>query len=119
MKSRGFTLLELLVVMTIMGGVAALAGAAWRVSADRAGVLAVLGELATARWQAIAARRPVAWQPHDLPRAARVIAEPLPVRFFPDGGSTGGEITIVAGARRRVIEVDWLTGRAALREGTR
>jgi hypothetical protein len=44
-----------------------------------------------------------------------VAAEPAPVRFFADGGSSGAEITLGAGPRREVIEVDWLTGRAALR----
>jgi general secretion pathway protein H len=116
MTARGFTLVELLVVMAIMAGVAALAGATWRLAADRAGARLVLGELRAARWQAIAARGEVAWVPHDLPGGVTVAAKPAPVRFFADGGSSGAEITIVAGPRRRVIDVDWLTGHAALRE---
>jgi general secretion pathway protein H len=33
------------------------------------------------------------------------------IQFFPDGGSTGGGITLTQGTRRMEIVVDWLTGR--------
>jgi general secretion pathway protein H len=33
------------------------------------------------------------------------------ILFFPDGGSTGGRLTLATGDRRRLIAVDWLTGR--------
>jgi general secretion pathway protein H len=33
------------------------------------------------------------------------------IRFFPDGSSTGGRITISAGERREDVDVDWLSGR--------
>ena len=39
------------------------------------------------------------------------------IRFFPDGSSTGGRVTLAAGDRRWVVEVAWLTGEASLREG--
>ena len=33
------------------------------------------------------------------------------IRFYPDGGSTGGRITVAAGDRKYDIDVNWLTGR--------
>ena len=36
------------------------------------------------------------------------------VRFFPDGSSTGGRITIAAGAVSYAIGVHWLTGRVEI-----
>jgi general secretion pathway protein H len=33
------------------------------------------------------------------------------IRFFPDGGSTGGRVTISAGEARQIVDVDWITGR--------
>lgn len=37
------------------------------------------------------------------------------IRFLPDGSSTGGRITIVAGDLQHVLDVDWLTGRVTIR----
>ena len=36
------------------------------------------------------------------------------IRFFPDGSSSGGDITLTLGARRAHIAVNWLTGQARL-----
>ena len=33
------------------------------------------------------------------------------IRFYPDGGSTGGRVTLAAGERKYDVDVDWLTGR--------
>ena len=38
------------------------------------------------------------------------------IRFFPDGSSTGGRITLVRGEAQWQIEVEWLTGDVNLRE---
>jgi general secretion pathway protein H len=38
------------------------------------------------------------------------------VRFFPDGSSTGGLVTILAGQRQWLISVAWLTGEITLQE---
>lgn len=38
------------------------------------------------------------------------------VRFFPDGSSTGGRVTLMAGERKRIVDVNWLTGHVTLRE---
>ena len=32
------------------------------------------------------------------------------IRFYPDGSSTGGRITVAAGERKYLVDVDWLTG---------
>ena len=36
------------------------------------------------------------------------------IRFYPDGGSTGGRVTLAAGERKFEVDVDWLTGRVAI-----
>jgi len=36
------------------------------------------------------------------------------IRFFPDGGSTGGHIELTVGEREYRVDVAWLTGEAAL-----
>ena len=36
------------------------------------------------------------------------------IRFFPDGGSNGGRITVASGSRKFDVDVDWLTGRVAI-----
>jgi general secretion pathway protein H len=38
------------------------------------------------------------------------------IRFFPDGTSTGGRVTLTAGGSRYNVVVDWLTGLAAIKE---
>jgi len=39
------------------------------------------------------------------------------IRFFPDGSSTGGRITLASGERRYHVDVDWLTGRVRVYSG--
>jgi general secretion pathway protein H len=36
------------------------------------------------------------------------------IRFFPDGGSNGGRVTLASGSRKYDVDVDWLTGRVAI-----
>lgn len=38
------------------------------------------------------------------------------IRFFPDGSSTGGRITLSTGSLRYLVNVDWLTGRVSVIE---
>ncbi len=38
------------------------------------------------------------------------------IRFFPDGGSNGGRVTVSSGERKYEVDVDWLTGRVAILE---
>ncbi len=39
------------------------------------------------------------------------------IRFFPDGGSNGGRVTLAGGERKVEVDVDWLTGRVAILGG--
>lgn len=36
------------------------------------------------------------------------------IRFFPDGSSTGGRITVASGERKYEVDVDWLTGKVSI-----
>ena len=36
------------------------------------------------------------------------------IRFFPDGGSTGGRITLAARNRKYDVDVNWLTGQVVI-----
>jgi general secretion pathway protein H len=36
------------------------------------------------------------------------------IRFYADGSSTGGRITVAAGERKFLVDVDWLTGRVTI-----
>lgn len=36
------------------------------------------------------------------------------IRFYPDGSSTGGRITLSSGERKYLVDVDWLTGRVSI-----
>ncbi len=36
------------------------------------------------------------------------------IRFYPDGSSTGGRITVSAGEAKYLVDVDWLTGRVSI-----
>jgi len=36
------------------------------------------------------------------------------IRFFSDGSSTGGRITLSVGESRQAVDVDWLTGRVSI-----
>ena len=36
------------------------------------------------------------------------------IRFYPDGSSTGGRITVSSGERKYLVDVDWITGRVSI-----
>jgi general secretion pathway protein H len=38
------------------------------------------------------------------------------IRFYPDGSSTGGRVTVAAGERKYFVDVDWLTGQVAINQ---
>ena len=38
------------------------------------------------------------------------------IRFYPDGSSTGGRITVSSGERQYLVDVDWITGRVSIGE---
>jgi general secretion pathway protein H len=51
-----------------------------------------------------------------LPEGTTATLEPAPLRFLPDGRSSGGRILVRGGGRTILVEVDWLTGLARLSE---
>ena len=137
----GFTLLEMIVVLVILGLVAAIAASRGPVRSHglevRGTVAAVSEALRGARGRAIAANRPVLVAVNgerggiaveggptievpaglDLEAAAgvggRLEKRLVGLRFAPDGSSTGARILFADGDRRAQIGVDWLTGRVS------
>ena len=139
----GFTLIELLVVLLIMSALIALAPAAFhRILPGlemKSAAREVAGVLREARGQAIRDNREATvlidteqnayrFSPggrgHELSAAFQVslftaASEQLDdtrgrIRFFPDGTSTGGRVTISRDDRKFDITVDWLTGLVAI-----
>jgi len=51
---------------------------------------------------------------HDISQYDIVNEKTGSIRFFPDGGSNGGRITVASGDRKFEVDVDWLTGRVAI-----
>jgi general secretion pathway protein H len=134
---NGFTLLELLVVLGIMGAILGIVISHGPVHSQglqtRAAAGALVQALRSARAQAIDTGRvvtvaidPVRRQfaadnsPVQILAAGMTVAVLPPalkgpndtglIRFAPDGSATGGEVLLGAGARRLRIDVEWLTG---------
>jgi general secretion pathway protein H len=40
------------------------------------------------------------------------------VRFYPDGGATGGRVTLKVRERSYLVDIDWLTGRVSIDESS-
>jgi general secretion pathway protein H len=142
-REHGLTLLELLIVLVLMGLMAAITlpmlGSGVSTSELRASARQVAAGLRAARSAALAQRQEafllldlagkrfrVSDDPHihKLPDGVTlklftaqndlIDANSGAIRFFPDGGSNGGRITIAAGERKFEVDVDWLTGRVAI-----
>jgi general secretion pathway protein H len=138
---HGFTLLELLVVLAIMGALLGVVIARGPVRSrglqTRAAAGALAQTLRAARAQAIdrhsvvtVAIDPVRRQfaaddgpmRHlDPDMAVEVLGPALKgpddtrlIRFGPDGSASGGEILLGTAGRRLRIDVEWLTGRVAV-----
>jgi general secretion pathway protein H len=138
-RQRGFTLLEILVVMAIMGLVYALVPALISTSGSTTELRAAARQLAAglrkARNQAVISRKEASLtvdvdqhrfqvtgdtRSYALPKAAGlsvytaqsevVEGKVASIRFYPDGSSTGGAISIANGATKFRVDVDWLTG---------
>ena len=137
-RARGFTLLEMLAVILLIGIAAAAVSISVTQGLASARVRAASSELAGAlratRAQAIVRAeeqdfdvdtrantyRNVKKQDVPLPKGLRVsitsAKEDQPndhtgrIRFFPDGSSTGGRITLQSGKRQWHVNVSWLTG---------
>jgi general secretion pathway protein H len=141
----GVTLLELLIVLMLMAVIAAVTiptfGPGVSTTELRSAAREVAAGLRLARDQAIAQRSEamlvldVAAHSFVVPPDERVHALPAGIelklftaqsdllgdqvgalRFYPDGGSTGGRVTLTAGERKYDVDVDWLTGRVAILE---
>lgn len=144
-RAPGFTLLELLIVLMLMGLIAAMTVPSFSGGVSttqlRSAAREVAAGLRLARDQAIAQRADAVLELDLTARAFRVLPDPrlhaLPsgidvklftaqsdlvsdrvgaIRFYPDGGSNGGRVTLAAGERKYDIDVDWLTGRVAILE---
>lgn len=144
-RQAGFTLLEMIIVVVIGAAIAALLlsiapkGAS---SADlKAAARALASGLRQAQSTAMATRREatlvVDMDAHafTFTGAPRTLSLPAAldlklltaqseveserkggIRFYPDGSSTGGRITVAAGERALFVDVDWLTGRVSINE---
>jgi general secretion pathway protein H len=128
-RQAGFTLLEVIVVMAILGLVLGLAGLygpmrSARLDLDVA-ARDLAGSLQLARSRAIAQNRPVTVTldatSYSLdgapprPLAATVAAaDRRSIAFAPHGGSAGGAVVLQAGDRRAAVQVEWLTGRVSI-----
>jgi general secretion pathway protein H len=143
MKQRGFSLLELLMVIVLVALMMALVGTSISRSVSNAELRsASRGLLAALRYtqtHAIVSHQEqvltidmenLSYQPPD--RSAVSFPEGIEVsmvtaesellservggiRFFPDGGSTGGSVTIHVKDRQYEINIAWLTGEARMR----
>ncbi len=140
----GFTLLETLLALAILGLVLAVAVPALVVTPGaglRAAAELVATGLRQARVTAVREQRPVALLLDVEARALRVEGRQrvrtLPrevtlelhtaqgeivdarrggIRFYPDGSSTGGRVTLTRQGMRTDVDVEWLTGRVRIRE---
>jgi len=138
-RARGFTLLEMLVVIVLIGVAAGLVGYGLQRGLHSAGERKALAQMVDAlrasRVQAIVSGQP-ARTGFDL-RARTVQAPGKPVahwpsdwqvrlqtadglgagfEFYPDGGASGGNVLITQGQRQWRIDVAWLTGNVRLRD---
>lgn len=146
MSSRGFTLLELLVALAILTGALVVTLPSLTAGSGvelRAAARTVATALRRTRDRAITRnasevltldleRREMTFagspRPRELPSgieirlfAARseLIGESHgAIRFFPDGSSTGGRVTLSNDALRYLVDVDWLTGRVRIFEAS-
>ena len=142
-REHGVTLLELIIVISLMAILTAVVipsfGGGVSTTELRGSARQIAAGLRTARSEALAQRREtflvldvagkrfkVDQDPreHKLPAGIDlklftaqndlVDASTGAIRFFPDGGSNGGRITLAAGTRKYEVDVDWLTGRVAI-----
>mgnify|MGYP001461296478 CR=1 FL=1 len=145
MRQRGFSLLEVLVVIVIIGLSYALLPKMFYSGVSgaelRSNVRAVATGLRLARDAAINTRREAVLtldldqrtftvqndtRVHKLNETldvklytsqADLITEKVgAIRFYPDGSSNGGRVTMAAGERAFEVDVDWLTGHVTIND---
>jgi general secretion pathway protein H len=142
-SALGFTLIEVILVMVIIaaGSVMIVRGIGsgtptWEL---KGGARKIAAAMRVARSEALTTRRETTVtidlerrefvvssdaRVHPLPKAAEiklftadqeVVSETQgAIRFYGDGSSTGGRVTIGEGDRRFEVDVDWLTGRVRI-----
>jgi general secretion pathway protein H len=131
--NRGFTLMEMLVVIVLMSIAVGLVGFGLQQGLHAASERQTVGQMVDAlratRVKAIVTGQPArtvfdlrrqAFQapgqriqhwPDELQVTLQTAAEMgSTVEFYPDGGSTGGNLLLVNGERRWRIDIGWLTG---------
>jgi len=142
-RNTGFNLREVLVALALLAMIYALVPPMINVGGStaelKAGARQVAAGLRKARSQAITTRGEATltvdvdgrrfWlsgedKPRGLPRQADInvftaqgeVADPstAAIRFYPDGSSTGGRVTLAMGERKFHVDVDWLTGQVAI-----
>jgi general secretion pathway protein H len=144
-RHRGVTMLELLIVLTLMALMAAMVLPLFSGGVSGADLKTAARDVAAglrlARDRAISQRSEALLELNLEARTFRVSPDPSPhrlpekidlklytaqrdllsdkvgsIRFFPDGGSNGGRITLASGEHKYDVDVDWLTGRVAILE---
>ena len=138
-RSRGFTLLEMLVVIVLVGVAAGLLGYSLQRGLHSAGERQALGQmvnaLRAARVQAIVTGQPARARFDLQQRTVQAPGKPVghwpkdwnvqlqtaeglgaAFEFYPDGGASGGHLSITRDARRWRIDINWLTGAVRLRD---
>lgn len=142
-RHAGFTLLEVLVVLVILGISYALVPPMFDIGGStaelKAGTRQVAAGLRKARSQAITRREEATLTvdvdahsfvlsgdktPRKLPHQAEIRvftaqgevtdASTAAIRFYPDGSSTGGRVSLAMGERKFHVDVDWLTGQVEI-----
>ena len=140
---NGFTLLEVLVVLALLAMTYALIPPMINIGGSTTELKAVARQVAAglrnARSQAIVSRSETTLTvdvearnfrltgnsklfklPHQaeigvFTAQGEVMGENIAaIRFYPDGSSTGGRVTLAMGARKYDIDVDWLTGQVEI-----
>jgi len=137
--SAGFTLIEMIIVLVVLGLVAGLVmsrGPSRSPTVEvRSAATQVLQGMRAARSQAIAAGQLQAFSvdggahvyrigtgtPQALPRNVAVQLEVAgraarAIDFLPDGSSSGGVVLLASATRRMSVTVDWLSGRIRVAE---
>jgi general secretion pathway protein H len=142
--AAGFTLLELMIVLVIAALMTTLFAINGRpvspATHARGAARAISGALRSARSEAIMTNRSVSFTLDAANRRYRWGQRPeqaLPgdlqvslltsrdqvasgaagnIRFDPDGGSSGGRVTITGGDRTIMVGVDWLSGRVSIEQ---